>query len=163
MTISSAFLAKGSPTKSGGALVGVVAVRSLGRGVAAATASRTASKSTLRAAGGLIGKTVTKRAGTLALSAAAAAALCAPGGPLALLCGIGAAVVSWLAFDQAMIRIDEVLFRDSMRDEILASLREQQAGLAAALKQQHHAVIDQMAAAADASLQRTFIPARNGL
>lgn len=154
---------RASTAAGGGALVGVVAVRSLGRGVAAATASRTASKSTFRAASGLVGKTVTKRAGTIALSAASAAALCAPGGPLALLCGIGAAVVSWLAFDQALIRIDEALFRDSMRAEILASLREQQAELAGALKQQHHLAVDQMAAAADASLQRTFIPARHGL
>ncbi|HUP30344.1 MAG TPA: hypothetical protein VM122_09245 [Usitatibacter sp.] len=154
---------RASTAAGGGALVGLVAVRSLGRGVAVATASRTASKSTFRAAGGLIGRTVTKRAGTIALSAASAAALCAPGGPLALLCGIGAAVVSWLVFDQALIRIDEALFRDSMRAEIVASLQEQQAALVAALKQQHHASIDMMAASADTALQRTFIPARDGL
>ena len=156
-------VARASVAAGGGALVGAVAVRSLGRAVASKAAGRAASKSTLRAARGLIGKTVTKRAGTIALSAAGGAALCAPGGPLALLCGLGAAVVTWLTLDKAFITIDEYLFRDAMRSEILASVAEQQAQLAEAMRITHHAGIDQMASAVSASLDRAFIPARDGL
>jgi len=154
---------RASAAAGGGALAGAVAVRSLGRAVASTAASRAASKSTLRAARGLVGKTVTKRAGTIALSAAGATALCAPGGPLALLCGLGAAVVTWLTLDKAFITIDEYLFRDAMRSEILASVAEQQAQLAEALRIAHHAGIDRMASAVSASLDRAFIPARHGL
>jgi hypothetical protein len=137
-------------------------VRSFGRLVATATARRAASKSIFRMAGGLLGKTATKRGGSWALGLGAAAA-CAPGGPLAIVCGLGVGIASWLLMDQALIRIDEALFRDDMKREILASLREQQAMVDAALRAQHHATVDRMAAAADAAIERTFIPARDGL
>ena len=146
----------------GGAMVGAVAVRSLGRKVATTAAARSASKRTFRVASGLVGKAVTKRGGSLGI-AGAAAAMCAPGGPLALVCGLVAGAVSWLALDKAFIRIDEALFRDEMRAEILASLAEQQAELTAALRQQHHAAIDQMAGAVAGALDQAFIPARHGV
>lgn len=146
----------------GGAMVGAVAVRSLGRKVATTTAARSASKRTFRVASGLIGRTVTKRGGTLGITGAAAA-LCAPGGPLAVVCGLVAGAVSWLALDEAFIRIDEALFRDAMREEILASLAEQRAELTETLRIHHHAAIDQMAAAVGGALDRAFIPARHGV
>jgi hypothetical protein len=154
-------VARVSTAAGGGAMVGIMAVRSFGRMVAAATARRAASKSVFRMAGGLLGKQAAKRGSSWAFGGAAAA-LCAPGGPLAIACGVGGFVVSWLFFDHALIRIDEALFRDDMRAEIVSGLREQQAALDTALRAQHHASIDQMAAAVDAAIERTFIPARDG-
>ena len=104
---------------------------------------------------------MSKRGGTLGIAAAAAAA-CAPGGPLALVCGVGAAIVSWLALDKAFISIDEALFRDAMKKEILDTLAEQRRQLSESLVAQHVATIDQMAASLEASLAGTFLPAING-
>ena len=59
--------------------------------------------------------------------------------------------------------IDEFLFRDAMRAEILASVGEQQAELAGTLRDAHHAAIDRMASSVGAALDRAFIPARDGL
>jgi hypothetical protein len=156
-------VARVSAAAGGGALVGAVAVRSLGRTVAATAAGRAAAKSTVRAARGLVGKTVTKRGGSLLLSIAGAAAVCAPGGPLAILCGVVGGIVGWLGLDTAFIVIDEYLFRDAMRAEILASVAEEQALVSEALRVEHRARIDRMAAAVGASLDRAFIPARDGL
>ncbi len=154
---------RASAAAGSGAIVGVVAVRALGAAVAGRAASRAASKSTLRTARGLLGRAATKRGGTWLLSIAGAAALCAPGGPLAFVCGAAAAIVGWLAMDKAFIGIDEFLFRDAMRAEILGSVTEQQAELTAALRAEHHARIDAMAAVAAASIERAFVPARHGL
>jgi hypothetical protein len=156
-------VARASVAAGGGAVVGAMVVRSMGRIVAQRAAGRAASKSAMRAGRGLMGRMVTKRGGTLLLSAMGAAAVCAPGGPLAIVCGLGAAIVGWLTLDKAFITIDEYLFRDAMRAEILASVAEQQAELAEALRVGHYAGIDRMASTVAMSLDRAFIPARDGL
>lgn len=153
-------LARVSTAAGGGALVAGVAVRSLARTAVKTAATRASSRSTVRVATGLLGRQVTKRGGTIGLAAAAAAA-CAPGGPLAIVCGLGAGIISWLAFDKALITIDEALFRDAMKKEILDTLAEQRRQLGEALRVQHFSTIDQMAQSLEASLDRVFVPARD--
>ena len=70
-------------------------------------------------------------------------------------------LISWLALDKAFISIDEALFRDAMRREILETLAEQRRQLSEALRIQHLATIDQMALALEANLDKVFIPARD--
>jgi len=41
-----------------------------------------------------------------------------------VLCGVAAGAVTWLAIDKALVEIDESLFRDEMRAELLGA-REQ--------------------------------------
>jgi hypothetical protein len=153
-------LARVAAAAGGGALVAGVAVRSVARTAVTTAATRASSRSTLRVASGLLGRQVTKRGGTIGLAAAAAAA-CAPGGPLAVVCGLGVGLISWLALDKAFVSIDEALFRDAMRREILETLAEQRRQLSEALRVQHLATIDQMALALEANLDKVFIPARD--
>lgn len=140
-----------------------LAVRALAARAAASVASRLAAKRAFQVAGRLGGNVAAKRAGSITLSAAGAAAACAPGGPLAALCALGAGVVAWLAVDQAMVRIDEALFRDEMRAELLAALNAEQLEVAAAIKARHRAAIDAAAGQLQAGMERMFVPARHGL
>jgi hypothetical protein len=101
-----------------------------------------------------------KRTGTTLVAAAGGAALC---GPLAPLCALAAGAVTWITLDKAFITIDELRFRDEMRAEILASAAEQKAALAVALALQHHAEIDRTVSAIGGSVERLFVPAREGM
>jgi hypothetical protein len=116
----------------------------------------------VRTAGSLLGRTAVKTGSRWSIVGASAAA-CAPGGLLALACGAGAAIVTWLALDKAFIAIDEYLFRDAMRAEILASVAEQRQALEAAMQSQQAHAIDDMAGAIGGSLDRVFVPARQGV
>jgi len=122
-----------------------------------------AAKNSFKAAAALAGKVTAKKGGSILLSATAATAVCAPGGPLAVLCGIAAGAVTWLAIDKALVEIDESLFRDEMRAELLAALGEQRKALADALKAQHAASIDAAALGIQNRVEGLFVPARDGL
>jgi hypothetical protein len=67
-----------------------------------------------------------------------------------------------LAFDKAFIEIDEVRFRDGMRAEILDVLAGQRAELAALMKAVHAGMIDASAGRIRGSVERAFVPARDG-
>ena len=71
-------------------------------------------------------------------------------------------MVTWVTVDKAMVVIDELRFRDEMRGEILEGLREQKEELARELRASHGALIDAMATQVRASVDRVFIPARDG-
>jgi len=80
-----------------------------------------------------------------------------------VLCGIAAGAATWLAVDKAMIEVDEALFRDEMRAELLATVAEQRVALAQALKAQHAASIDAFAIGIQNQAEGLFVPARDGL
>ena len=145
-----------------GGLAGIV-VSGLARKASTGAVAKFASKKTFQAAATLGGKVAAKRAGSIVLSATGATALCSPGGPLAVLCGLSAGVVTWLAIDQAMIKIDEHRFREAMRAELLESARAQKDELANDLRLLHHAAIDQMLATVRSSVNLVFLPARDGM
>lgn len=146
-----------------GTLVGSVVIRQLARRATAAAAGKAASKKAFQAAAILPAKTVAKRGGSILLSAAGGTAVCGPLGPFAALCGVGAGVITWLTFDKAFLKIDEIRFRAAMRDEILESARGQKAELAKELQVMHDAAIDQMVSGIRESVDSTFIPVRDGL
>jgi hypothetical protein len=130
---------RASLAASGGVAVGVASVSLLARKTSSTVVGKVAGKKAFQFAASLSGKVAARRTGSILLSAAGATAICAPAGPLATLCGIGAGAVAWLAFDKALIKIDEIRFREEMRDGILASVREQKVELASALRPAHFA------------------------
>jgi hypothetical protein len=145
-----------------GLVVGLVTSRVLAGRLSQTVVSRLASRRAYGSAATIAGRAVGKRAGSVVVAGGTASAACAPGGPLALLCGLVAGVVTWVTVDKALVLIDELRFRDEMRAEILDSLREQKAELAGEMRLAHEALIERMAAQVHASVDRVFVPARDG-
>jgi hypothetical protein len=150
-------------TAAGGGAAAAAAAKVLAKQTSAAVAAKIAAKKGFQAAAGLAGKVAAKKGGSILLSAAGAAALCSPGGPVAAICGILAGAATWLAVDKALVEIDEALLRDEMRTEILQALEEQRPALAVALKAGNAASIDATAGQVQASMERVFVPARDGI
>ena len=150
------------PISAGGGVLAGLATPLLVRTAAAAMAARVARQQGFRAAAELAGKVAARRAGTITLTAAAAAA-CAPGGPLAIVCGAGAALVTWLATDKLLIEIDEFRFRDQMRAEIVEAMHEARQQLATEMKAEQHLLIEKLVATAAQSVDRVFVPVHDGL
>jgi hypothetical protein len=153
---------RASTAAGGGALIAVTSSKLLAKKTTAAVVGKVSAKKSFTAAAALIGKTSAKKGGSILLSAAGGAAMCAPGGPLAAVCGIVAGIVVWFTFDKVLIEIDEALFRDEMRSDILAVLEGEQVELANTLKDQHNASIDAMALDIQRNTERLFVPARDG-
>jgi hypothetical protein len=140
-----------------------VAAKVLAKQAGAEVTAKLVATKGFQAAAGLAGKVAAKKGGSILLSAAGAATLCAPGGPAAALCGIVAGAATWLAVDKTLVEIDEARLRDQMRTDILHALEEQSPILAAALKARHGALIDAHAAQIQGNLERVFLPVRDGL
>jgi hypothetical protein len=147
---------------SGLAVGGLVAARVVAGRFSQSVATRLASRRAYGSAASVAGRVAGKRGGSLLVAGGTATAACAPGGPLALICGLVAGVVTWVTVDKALVMIDELRFRDEMRAEILDGLREQKAELSQELRASHGALIEAMASRVHASVDRVFIPARDG-
>ncbi|MGD2076304.1 MAG: hypothetical protein PVG38_15500 [Gammaproteobacteria bacterium] len=154
---------RASAAATSGAGAGILASKALAKKTAAAVAGKVAAKKSLQTGATLASKTLAKKGTSSALSAWVGTSVCAPTGPVAILCGITAGVATWLAVDTALVELDETLSRDEMRAEILKTLDEQKAALGERLKRTHHARVDQMAARVNDAVQRTFIPYSDGV
>jgi hypothetical protein len=154
--------AAGTAIASGLAVGGLVAARVVAGRFSQQVVSRLAARRAYGSAAGVAGRVVGRRAGSIVVAGGTASAACAPGGPLAILCGLVAGVVTWVTVDKAMVLIDELRFRDEMRAEILEALREQKEALARELRASHGALIEAMATQVHASVDRVFVPARDG-
>lgn len=99
------------------------------------------------------------RGASRAGSAAAGAAVCLPGGPLAIACAAVAGAATWLATDWLLLRVDEAL----NRQELLAGLETGLADLRAGLEQELVRAYDERIAAwqqaTQAEIQNGFSPA----
>ena len=147
----------------GGAMIAVTSSKLLAKNTVKAVVDKIATKKSFTTAVRLLGKASMKKGSSVLLFATGGALACTPGGPLAAACGIAASAIAWFAFDKVFIEIDETLFRDVMRDDIIAALNIQQAELAATLKVQHGARIDAMALDIQRNVDRLFLPSRDGL
>jgi len=136
-----------------GAGAGVVASKVIAEKTTAAVVGKLAAKKSFQTGVAIATKTLAKKGTSVALSAGAGAAICAPTGIAAVLCGVTAAIVTWFTVDKGLVELDEVLHRDEMRGDILEVLEEQKQILGEQLKHKHHYYIDQLAA----SVNR-FIP-----
>jgi hypothetical protein len=141
---------RASAAATGGVGAGVVASKALAKKTAAAVTGK------------LAAKTLAKKGSSSLLSAGLGTALCAPGGPVAILCGVTAGLVTWLAVDKALVELDDALNREEMRAEILDALADQQAELADKLKQKHYSRIDALAGRISDALRNSFIPYKDG-
>lgn len=90
-------------------------------------------------------------------------ALCAPTGPVAVLCGIAAGGATWLLVDKVAIEVDETLSRATLRAAILSALEEEKHHLIRALQQRLRVMVGHLAAGVQANLDGVFIPGRDGL
>lgn len=145
-----------------GATVGV-ATAALSHKVVAGVVAKVAAKQSLQAAAVMSAKLAAKKGGGVVASGLGGGLLCAPAGPWAVLCGIGAATVTWLTVDAIAIEIDEALTRETMRAEILDVLAEEKAALQALLNERHRSLITALAAEIQTAVDGVFIPARDGL
>jgi hypothetical protein len=152
--------ARAGASAAAGAAAGAITVKLLSKQVAGAVAAKLAAKESFQAAAALAGKAAAKKGGSSLASALGAAAVCAPTGPWAVLCGIGAGAATWLAVDKVMIEVDEARFRDAMRVDLMAALDEQRDTLAALLRQRQAAVIDARLQVLAERLGRRYVPAR---
>ncbi len=89
-----------------------------GGAIAALTAKKVMAKASAKGAGKVAGKY-----GASFATGLTAATFC---GPLAAVCGVGAAGLAWVAVDAGIVTADEMLNREEMRRDILANLDEQQ-------------------------------------
>jgi hypothetical protein len=154
---------RASAAATSGVGAGIVASKALAKKTAAAVAAKLAAKKSFQTGAALTSKTLAKKGSSSLLSAGLGTALCAPSGPVAIVCGVTAGLVTWLTVDKALVELDETLNREDMRADILEVLAEQRAVLGEQLRQKHHARIDNMAARVNAALQKTFIPYGDGM
>lgn len=143
-----------------GAAAGALTAKLLSKQVAGALAAKLAGTKTFQTAAALAGKVAAKKGGSSLASALGATALCAPSGPWAVLCGIGAGAATWLAVDKALVEIDEARLRAEMRADLLAALDEQQELLRGTLRARQSAAIDAGLQALAERLGRRYVPAR---
>ncbi|AJD49036.1 hypothetical protein S7S_13120 [Isoalcanivorax pacificus W11-5] len=99
------------------------------------------------------------RAGAAA-GAGTGAALCAPTGPGALACALAGGVVSWVATDWALLKIDEYANRDELIADLRASLAEERLQLEAQWRAAYDTVIAAQYGGMREDIQRTFSPGR---
>jgi flagellar biosynthesis regulator FlaF len=96
------------------------------------------------------------------LSAGAAATVWAPGEPLALACAAVATAVTWFAVDKAMIAIDEALFHNEIRDELIQKLQEQRNQLREELRSHLERAASDYRSQTEPRIDKVFVPARDG-
>ncbi|MGF1500512.1 MAG: hypothetical protein ACFBSD_01735 [Paracoccaceae bacterium] len=152
----------GTPFSEGGVAGAAVAVKLLARRAAARLAGRALARPGFRAVTRLVARGAAKRGGGALAAGRTATAICAPSGPFAVLCGIGAGLVTWIAIDIAAVEIDEAVSRETMRAELIAELRAAQDALAAEIKTRQAARIVDMGTRVQEKLDAVFIPADGG-
>jgi len=126
-----------------------------------AVLARAAARRTMKAAASAAGTKVTQRGAAVLLSAGAAGSVCAPGGPLALACAAAAGAVTWLGVDIALMAVDEALFRQSLRVELLEDLQAQRQQLRDELRLQLEQSRADYRSQAGRSIDRVFVPERD--
>ncbi|WP_156427500.1 hypothetical protein [Thiohalocapsa sp. ML1] len=153
-------LGRAGSAAAAGAAAGAVTAKLVSKQMVGAVAAKLGAKQSFKAAVALAGKAAAKKGGASAASALGATALCAPSGPWAVLCGIGAGAAAWLAVDKAMIEIDEARFREEMRADLLGVLAEQREALGTLLRTRQAAAVDARLWALAERLGRRYVPAR---
>lgn len=154
---------RASSALASGVGAGIVTSKVLAKKTAAAVVGKVAAKKSFYTGAAVITKILAKKGSSTALSAGLGATLCAPAGPVAILCGVAAGLVTWLAVDKALIEFDETYNREEMRTDILETLDEQREILRMQLREKHYLQIDRLAARMNNALQRTFIPYNDGM
>lgn len=159
VTPQPARLAQTAPgTMASAATAGVIVSARVG----ASAAARVASGSAFRVGAQALGRAAASRLGAVATGAGAGASVCLWGGPLAFVCGIGAAGVAWFTIDYGVLRLQELVRRDDMEAEIRAALNETRAETLAQVQTAQSLRITAMMSEVDGAGQG-YVPGRDGI
>ncbi len=109
-----------------------------------------------------VARTAVKRGGSALASAGGAAAICAPGGPVALVCGLGAGIVAWLSVDVIAVEIAEARFRDDLRRDLQARAAGRRAEVIARLAETARARVAALTRHYATAGAAIFVPLRDG-
>jgi hypothetical protein len=153
---------RASAAATGGVGTGIVVSKALAKKTAAAVAGKLAAKKSFQTGAALTSKALAKKGTSSLLSAGLGTALCAPSGPVAIVCGVTAGLVTWLTVDKALVELDEALNREEMRSDLLEALAGQKAALGEQIRQKHYAAVDSMAARVNDAVQSSFVPYKDG-
>ena len=154
---------RASAAVTSGVGAGIVASKVLAKKTAAVVVGKVAAKKSFATGAAVVTKTLAKKGASAAASAGLGLAVCAPAGPMAILCGVTAGLATWLAVDKALVELDEALNREEMRSDILEVLAAHQQTLGVELKQKHYTRLDRLAARLDETVEKTFIPYHDGM
>lgn len=124
----------------GGGVVGVMSARisaKIGAKISARLATKLATRILAKASAKLATRfaAVTVGAGTGALA-------CAATGPIAVLCAVGAGIVTWISADYVIVSVDEYLNRDDLRAMVFESIDNQKIEIKDNLKNTFNNYID---------------------
>lgn len=154
---------RASTAATTGVGAGVVASKVLAKKTTAAVVGKVAAKKSVQAGTTVASKALAKKGASSLLAAGTGTTMCAPTGPVAILCGVTAGLVTWFTVDKALVELDEAFNRDEMREEILKAIADQKVALGTELKDRHFARVDQIAARLNTAVQNVFVPARDGV
>ena len=143
--------------------VGISATTGAATAITAVIVAKIMAKKTLQVAAAMATKFAVKKTGSVLVATATGTAVCSPGGPIAIACGIGLGLATWFGVDKLFIEADEALNRDEMRAEILQVLDEEKAKTKEKLAELHQATMTRMATTTGKALDGVFLPARDGL
>jgi hypothetical protein len=154
---------RASVAAGSGVGMGLVTSKLLASKTTSAVVGKVAAKKSFQTGAAVVSKTLAKKGSSTLLSTGVGTAICAPTGPVAILCGVTAGLVTWFSVDKALVELDEAMNREEMRADILAVLDEQRQILTGQLVDRHVIRIDRMAEHVDQTIDRIFIPASDGL
>jgi hypothetical protein len=151
--------------------VGELVAKGMGAIVVKNVVAKAAGGGTFKLAAALLSKFAAKMAikgGGAGTAAVAGAALCSPGGPLAVACGVVAGVGTWLLVDEAFILFDEAINREEFEKEISQAVISQREELKAQLTKVYQQAVELQYAELHKyfgmkfpqKIEKTFVPAR---
>ncbi|MGB4246448.1 MAG: hypothetical protein WBJ75_01920 [Pseudohongiellaceae bacterium] len=141
-----------------------VAGPALWRAVAARNAVNAARAAAVGGVAGSVTRgtaSVAARGASRAGSAAAGAAVCLPGGPIALACAAVAGAATWLATDWLLLRVDDALNREELLAGLEAGLTDLRGGLEQELLEAYDERIAVWQQATLVEIENSFSPAAN--
>ncbi len=106
-------------------------------------------------------RTGSRAVGSRVGGAAAGALFCAPGGPVAIACAVGAGAVTWLASDWLLLQLDEAINRDQLMQHMRTALEDLRGGLEEELLSAYQTRIAATDEAAQSAITRSFSPRNN--
>lgn len=145
-----------------GSVVGSATSAALAKKVVSSTLAKVATKQSFKLAAAAAVKAAAKKGGASLVAAGTAAAVCAPSGPVAILCGVGAGAIAWLGTDKVFIEVDEALHREEMKADILLTLSEARDELISHLRNEQITLSNYVAGSVQSTLDGAFVPRRDG-
>ena len=144
LAVSEAEIGRAALTALAATGAGTVVATGLGTVLVKKVVGKVMGTSGMKLAVSLLGKLLLKtgvKSGGSTAAAAAGVTVCAPGGLLAIGCGVVAAGVVWLLVDKAFIEMEEAIDREAFEAEIRAAMIEERDGLKARLAASYESAI----------------------